>query len=73
MYWLTLKKILEHSEPLGYRLQQPWPKKKLGPYWGRIEQILKADQWLPCKQRHTAKRIWERLQEEGFTGDYTVV
>lgn len=73
MHWLTLKKILEHSEPPGYRQHQQRPKKKLGPYLGRIEQILKEDQLLPRKQRHTAKRIWERLQEAGFTGGYTVV
>jgi len=28
---------------------------------------------LPRKQRHTAKRIWERLKEAGFTGRYGVV
>jgi transposase len=28
---------------------------------------------MPRKQRHTAKRIWERLREDGFTGGYTVV
>jgi transposase len=28
----------------------------------------------PAKQRHTAKRIFERLKEEhGFTGGYTIV
>jgi transposase len=73
MHWLTLKKILEHSEPPGYRQQQPRPRKKLGPYLERIGQILKEDQAMPRKQRHTAKRIWERLREEGFTGGYTVV
>ena len=25
------------------------------------------------KQRHTAKRIWRRLQDEGFIGGYTIV
>jgi transposase len=40
---------------------------------GRIEQILKEDQALPRKQRHTAKRIWERLKGEGFTGGYTII
>jgi len=73
MHWLTLKKILEHSEPPGYRMRQPRPKVKLGPYLQRVEQILQEDQALPRKQRHTAKRIWERLQEDGFTGGYTVV
>jgi transposase len=28
---------------------------------------------MPRKQRHTAKRIWERLKGEGFTGGYTIV
>ena len=39
----------------------------------RIEQILKEDKAMPRKQRHTAKRILERLREEGFTGGYTAV
>ncbi len=73
MHWLTLKKILEHSEPPGYRQQAPRPRKKLGAYLERIQQILKADQAMPRKQRHTAKRIWERLRADGFTGGYTVV
>jgi transposase len=73
MHWQTLKKILAHSEPPGYRQQQPRPRKKLGAFWERIRQILKEDQAMPRKQRHTAKRIWERLREAGFTGGYTVV
>jgi len=73
LHWLTLKKILEHSEPPGYRQQKPRPQKKLGAFLERIQQILKEDQAMPRKQRHTAKRIWERLREDGFTGGYTVV
>ena len=73
MHRQTLKKILEHSEPPGYRQQQPRPRKKLGAFLERIKQILKDDQAMPRKQRHTAKRIWERLPEDGFTGGYTVV
>jgi len=73
MHWLTLKKILEHSQPPGYRQQMPRRKTKLGDYLKRMEEILKEDQAMPRKQRHTAKRIWERLREEGFTGGYTVV
>ncbi len=73
MHWKTLKKILEHSEPPGYRQRQRRPRKKLDPYLPKIEQILREDKTLPRKQRHTAKRIWERLQTEGFTGGYTVV
>ena len=73
MHWKTLKKILEHSGPPGYRQSRPRPRKKIGPYEERIRQILKEDKAMPPKQRHTAKRIFERLQKEGYTGGYTVV
>jgi transposase len=73
MYWRTLKKMLEQAQPPGYQQQQARVRKKLGPYEERIEQILKADQAMPRKQRHTAKRLWERLRAEGFTGGYTIV
>jgi hypothetical protein len=43
------------------------------PYVDRIREILEQDQHIHAKQRHTAKRIWERLQQEGFTGGYTIV
>mgnify|MGYP003338519148 FL=1 len=73
MHWKTLQKMLTHPEPPGYRQRKVRAQPKLGPYQERIEQILKEDQLLPRKQRHTAKRVWERLQEAGFTGGYTVV
>ena len=44
------------------------------PYTGVIDQILEDDLRLPRKQRHTAKRIFERLRDEnGFGGKYTIV
>ena len=73
LHWKTLQKILGHSGPPGYRQKTPRAKKKLGPYVERIGQILKEDKALPKKQRHTAKRIWERLREEGYAGGYTAV
>ncbi len=39
-----------------------------------IDAILEADKTAPPKQRHTAKRIFERLRiEHGYAGGYTVV
>ena len=73
MHWTTLEKILSHSEPPGYQVLQLRDKPKLGPYVDRIRAILKQDKQVPKKQRHTAKRIFERLREEGYTGGYTVV
>ncbi len=63
--WETLKKILAHPEPPGYRLKEPRPKPKIGPYLERIAQIIEEDKVLPKKQPHTAKRIYERLREMG--------
>ncbi len=46
----------------------------LGPWLGLIDQILLEDESQPKKQRHTAKRIWDRLKaEHAFRGGYTVV
>ena len=73
MHRLTLRKILTHSEPPGYRQAQARAKPKLGAYVTRIEQILAEDAGMPRKQRHTAKRIFERLREAGYTGGYTAV
>jgi transposase len=73
MHWTTLEKILTHSRPPGYRGRQPRKRPKLGPYLGRIRQILEDDRGVPRKQRHTAKRILERLREEGYAGGYTQV
>src|SRR5210317_1187886 len=73
MHWSTLEKVLSHSEPPGYQMQQPRSKPKLGPFLPRIRQILEDDKSVPRKQRHTAKRVFERLQEEGYRGGYTQV
>ena len=73
IHWKTLEKILAHSEPPGYRRQKPVHKPKLGPYEDRIRQFLLEDRGVPRKQRHTAKRVFERLQEEGYQGGYTQV
>jgi transposase len=70
----TLQKILAHSEPPGYRQQMPRPQTKLGPYLATIDEILAADRQAPAKQRHTAKRIFERLRDEhGYPGGITQV
>jgi hypothetical protein len=47
MHWTTLKKILEHSEPPGYRLSKARPKPKIGPFLDRIADILESDKQIP--------------------------
>ena len=70
----TVRKMLAYSVPPGYRRQSAARRPKLEPYCGVIDRILEDDLGLPKKQRHTAKRIFERLREEyGFGGGYTTV
>jgi transposase len=70
----TVRKMLAFSVPPGYRRAQPPLRPKLGAFTAIIDQILAADRAAPLKQRHTAKRIFERLRaENGYTGGYTTV
>ena len=70
----TVRKMLRHSEPPGYRLRQPPKRPKLAPFTDIIDRILEEDRTVHRKQHHTAKRIFERLRDEhGFTGKETIV
>ena len=70
----TVRKMVAYSVPPGYRRHRPPRRPKLDPYRGVIDRILEEDVSVPKKQRHTAKRIFERLRDEyGFGGQYTIV
>ena len=70
----TVKKMLGFSVPPGYQRSQPIRYPKLENFKGIIDAILADDRLRHKKQRHTAKRILERLREEhGFSGGYTIV
>lgn len=70
----TVSKMCRFSLPPGYTRTMPVTKPKLGSLLAVIDGILEADKTAPVKQRHTAKRIFERLRDEhGFAGGYTVV
>jgi len=70
----TVSKILQHSVPPGYCRAKDPVRPKLDPFIGVIDQILKDDIGKLKKQRHTAKRIYDRIRDEhGFTGGITIV
>lgn len=70
----TVLKMCRFSLPPGYTRTKPVAKPKLGPLLPVIDAILDGDRTAPMKQRHTAKRIFERLRDEhDFAGGYTVV
>ena len=70
----TVSKMCRFSVPPGYTRTKPVGKPKLGTLLPMIDAILEADRTAPVKQRHTAKRIFERLRDEyGYGGGLTVV
>jgi len=70
----TVEKMLRFSIPPGYRRDKEVRRPKLDGFIGIIDQILEADKLVPKKQRHTAKRVFERLRDEhNFEGGITIV
>jgi transposase len=70
----SVKKMLSFSVPPGYRRSAPVRRPKLDGFTEIIEQWLRDDLGQHRKQRHTAKRVFERLRDEhGFVGGYTIV
>lgn len=73
IHWDTLKRILGHASPPGYQRKQAAQKAVITPWLGRLGELVEANHDLPRKQRYTAKRMWQILHGEGFTGGYTTV
>ena len=70
----TIQKILAHVEPPGYRRTELREKPTIGRFIPVIHAILEADKQSHRKQRHTGRKIFERLRDEhGYTGGITVV
>ena len=66
--------MLAHVEPPGYRRKVQREKPVVGQHLAWIHEVLEQDKKEPRKQRHTAKRIFDRLKaERGYTGGYTMV
>ena len=73
LHWESLQKMLSHSRPPGYR-RLTQRARKIDGYMEWIRQLMDADHEVPRKQRHTAKRIFDRLKtERGYRGGYTAV
>ena len=70
----TIKRILSEGGPPEYTRKQLVERPVLGPFLPVIDQMLKEDRQAPPKQRHTAKRVFDRLKREhGYPGGYTQV
>lgn len=70
----TIRKALESSEIPKYKLTKAKKCPVMDPFKDIIRQWLEEDKSAPPKQRHTAKRIYERLCEENdFSGSESCV
>jgi transposase len=70
----TVRKMLSFSSPPGYRRQSVPQRPKLDGFVAIIDGWLEGGRGVPRKQRHTAKRVFDRLRtEHGFTGGYTII
>ena len=74
--WRTAQKYvdMEDFSPAAPCIRKP-AVSRLDPYKARIDAWLEADKSAPRKQRHTARRVHERLKEEveGFNCSYRTV
>ena len=70
----TIRRALADPGPWTYRESRPRAKPVMDQVAPIIRRWLEEDRTRPRKQRHTAKRIWERLREEhGFQGGQSTV
>ncbi len=64
----TVRQALESAVPPPRKAYPSRPRPAIGPYTQVIDQWLLADRGVPRKQRHTARRIWQRLVAEHGAG-----
>ena len=70
----TVRKIVHSPEPPPYRQTAPRPRPVLGPFLAILQQTLEDDRHAPPKQRHSARRLFERLRDEhGYPGCPSIV
>jgi len=70
----SVAKMMSYATPPGYQRHSPIRRPKLDGFVSTIDHWLEEDLKVSAKQRHTAKRVFERLRDEcGFTGGYTII
>lgn len=70
----VIRKAIGNADPPHYHLSELRSCPTMGPFREIILKWLEQDQHAPPKQRHTAKRIFDRLQQEyQFTGAESTV
>lgn len=66
--------MVSYSTPSCYQRRSPIRRPKLNAFVSTIERWLEEDIKVARKQRHTTKRMFDRLRDEcGFTGGYAII
>jgi transposase len=60
----TVRQALASAVPPPRKAYPQRPRPAIGPYAALIDEWLLADRDVPPKQRHTARRVWQRLVAE---------
>lgn len=69
----TVRQAIASAEAPRYMLGQAKPAPVLGPYKGRIDELMAESEALPRKQRYTSRRIYEIIRDEGYAGSASTV
>ncbi len=64
----TIRKAIVNPKPEPYQLSKPRAAPVIGPYKERIRELLDESDKQPRKQRYTARKIYQLIQEEGYQG-----
>lgn len=69
----TVRKAIESAEAESYTLSAPRDAPILGPYRQRVDELLAENEKMPLKQRYTGHKIFQVIQQEGYTGSESTV
>ena len=73
LHWETMQRILAYDSPPAYRRVAMADRPVIGPWLGRLAELIEESRSQPRKQRYTVKKMWELLCKDGFAGGYTTV
>ena len=69
----TVYKYLHHDGDVPKYTRRSSAKPQLGPHEAILQKWVETESHLPRKQRRTARRLFEDLRKEGYTGAYDSV
>lgn len=69
----TVRKVIRSQQTAFTYKRDRQPMPKMGSYVESLKKKLKADKKLPKRQRRTAQKLFDELQQEGYQGGYDSV